>query len=90
MRTFKLLNVVKIVDTEAKARRLEMLGYKEVKEEAPIPEEVAAEEVKEEAPIPEEVAAEEATTEEELEEVTEEVEPEPKKKAPAKKTTKEG
>ena len=43
MRTFKLLNVVKIVDTEAKARRLEMLGYKEVKEEAPIPEEVAAE-----------------------------------------------
>ena len=75
MRTFKLLNVVKIVDTEAKARRLEMLGYKEVKEEAP---------------IPEEVAAEEATTEEEPEEVTEEVEPEPKKKAPAKKTTKEG
>ena len=66
MRTFKLLNVVKIVDTEAKARRLEMLGYKEVKEEAPIPEEVAAEEV------------------------AEEVEPEPKKKAPAKKTTKEG
>ena len=66
MRTFKLLNVVKIVDTEAKARRLEMLGYKEVKEEAPIPEEVAAEEVKEE------------------------VEPEPKKKAPARKTTKEG
>ena len=66
MRTFKLLNVVKIVDTEAKARRLEMLGYKEVKEEAPIPEEVAAEEV------------------------TEEVEPEPKKKAPARKTTKEG
>ena len=54
MRTFKLLNVVKIVDTEAKARRLEMLGYKEVKEEAP---------------IPEEVAAEEATTEEEPEEV---------------------
>ena len=66
MRTFKLLNVVKIVDTEAKARRLEMLGYKEVKEEAPIPEEVAAEEV------------------------TEEVEPEPKKKAPERKTTKEG
>lgn len=66
MRTFKLLNVVKIVDTEAKARRLEMLGYKEVKEEAPIPEEVAAEEV------------------------AEEVEPEPKKKAPARKTTKEG
>ena len=66
MRTFKLLNVVKIVDTEAKARRLEMLGYKEVKEEAPIPEEVAAEEV------------------------IEEVEPEPKKKAPARKTTKEG
>ena len=66
MRTFKLLNVVKIVDTEANARRLEMLGYKEVKEEAPIPEEVAAEEV------------------------TEEVEPEPKKKAPARKTTKEG
>lgn len=65
MRTFKLLNVVKIVDTEAKARRLEMLGYKEVKEEAPIPEEA-----------PEEVA--------------EEVEPEPKKKAPARKTTKEG
>ena len=87
MRTFKLLNVVKIVDTEAKARRLEMLGYKEVKEEAPIPEEVAAEEVaeevKEEAPIPEEVAAEEVA-----EEV--EVEPEPKKKAPARKTTKEG
>ena len=75
MRTFKLLNVVKIVDTEAKARRLEMLGYKEVKEEAP---------------IPEEVAAEEATTEEEQEEVAEEVESEPKKKAPAKKTTKEG
>jgi len=75
MRTFKLLNVVKIVDTEAKARRLEMLGYKEVKEEAP---------------IPEEVAAEEATTEEEPEEVAEEVEPEPKKKAPARKTTKEG
>ena len=66
MRTFKLLNVVKIVDTEAKARRLEMLGYKEVKEEAPIPEEAAAEEV------------------------AEEVEPEPKKKAPARKTTKEG
>ena len=66
MRTFKLLNVVKIVDTEAKARRLEMLGYKEVKEEAPIPEEVAAEEV------------------------AEEVEPEPKKKAPERKTTKEG
>ena len=66
MRTFKLLNVVKIVDTEAKARRLEMLGYKEVKEEAPIPEEVAAEEV------------------------AEEVEPEPKKKAPARTTTKEG
>ena len=66
MRTFKLLNVIKIVDTEAKARRLEMLGYKEVKEEAPIPEEVAAEEV------------------------AEEVEPEPKKKAPAAKTTKEG
>ena len=66
MRTFKLLNVVKIVDTEAKARRLEMLGYKEVKEEAPIPEEVAAEEV------------------------AEEVEPGPKKKAPARKTTKEG
>ena len=66
MRTFKLLNVVKIVDTEAKARRLEMLGYKEVKEEAPIPEEVAAEEV------------------------AEEMDPEPKKKAPAKKTTKEG
>ena len=77
MRTFKLLNVVKIVDTEAKARRLEMLGYKEAKEEAPIPEEVAAEETTtEEAPIPEEVA--------------EEVEPEPKKKAPARKTTKEG
>lgn len=55
MRTFKLLNVVKIVDTEAKARRLEMLGYKEVKEEAPIPEEVAAEEVAEE---PEEVEPE--------------------------------
>ena len=53
MRTFKLLNVVKIVDTEAKARRLEMLGYKEVKEEA----------------TTEEVAAEEATTEEEPEEV---------------------
>ena len=35
----------------------------------------------EEAPIPEEVAAEE---------VAEEVEPEPKKKAPARKTTKEG
>ena len=51
MRTFKLLNVVKIVDTEAKARRLEMLGYEEVKEEAPIPEEVAAEEATtEEAP----------------------------------------
>ena len=66
MRTFKLLNVVKIVDTEAKARRLEMLGYKEVKEEAPIPEEVAAEEV------------------------AEEMDPEPKKKAPARKTTKEG
>ena len=66
MRTFKLLNVVKIVDTEAKARRLEMLGYKEVKEEAPIPEEVAAEEVAEEV----------------------EVEPEQKKKAPVKKTTK--
>ena len=66
MRTFKLLNVVKIVDTEAKARRLEMLGYKEVKDEAPIPEEVAAEEV------------------------AEEVEPEPKKKAPERKTTKEG
>ena len=39
MRTFKLLNVVKIVDTEAKARRLEMLGYKEVKEEATTEEE---------------------------------------------------
>ena len=75
MRTFKLLNVVKIVDTEAKARRLEILGYKEVKEEAP---------------IPEEVAAEETTTEEAPEEVAEEVEPEPKKKAPARKTTKEG
>ena len=55
MRTFRLLNVVKVVDTEAKAKRLEMLGY----EEAP-------------------------------EEVAEEVEPEPKKKAPARKTTKEG
>ena len=33
---------------------------------------------------------EEATTEEEPEEVTEEAEPEPKKKAPARKTTKEG
>ena len=33
---------------------------------------------------------EETTTEEAPEEVAEEVEPEPKKKAPAKKTTKEG
>ena len=33
---------------------------------------------------------EEATTEEAPEEVAEEVEPEPKKKAPARKTTKEG
>ena len=66
MRTFKLLNVIKITDSDAKVKRLEMLGYKEVKEEAPIPEEVAAEEVAEEA------------------------EPEPKKKAPARKTTKEG
>lgn len=33
---------------------------------------------------------EETTTEEEPEEVAEEVEPEPKKKAPARKTTKEG
>ena len=47
MRTFKLLNVVKIVDTEAKARRLEMLGYEEVKEEAPIPEEEPEEEAEE-------------------------------------------
>ena len=68
MRTFKLLNVVKIVDTDAKAKRLEMLGYKEVEEEVSIPEEVVTEEVE-----------------------TEEVEePELKKKAPARKTTKEG
>ena len=52
MRTFRLLNVVKVVDTEAKAKRLEMLGYEEVTE------------------------------------ATENAEPEQKKKAPVKKTTK--
>ena len=60
MRTFKLLNVVKIVDTEAKARRLEMLGYKEVKEEATT-EEVAAEEVE---PEPKKKAPARKTTKE--------------------------
>ena len=64
MRTFKLLNVVKIVDTEAKARRLEMLGYEEVKEEATT-EEVAAEEVKEEVePEPKKKAPARKTTKE--------------------------
>ena len=44
------MNVVKIVDSEEKAKKLEALGYEEIKEEKP----------------------------------------EPKKKAPARKTTKEG
>ena len=65
MRTFKLLNVVKIVDTEAKARRLEMLGYKEVKEEAPIPEEATTEEEPEEVePEPKKKAPARKTTKE--------------------------
>ena len=63
MRTFKLLNVVKIVDTEAKARRLEMLGYEEVKEEATTEEE--PEEVTEEVePEPKKKAPAKKTTKE--------------------------
>ena len=51
MRTFKLLNVVKIVDTDAKAKRLEMLGYKEVVIEEVETEQVEEPEQKKKAPV---------------------------------------
>ena len=62
-----------------------MLGYEEVKEDAPVIEEVTIEEV-----VTEEVKTEDEPEEVVTEEVIEEDQPEPKKKASARKTTKEG